>query len=75
MANIGFRSPLFILGYVSTVFVPPPIPPVVTVISHGWIPPGSRRPELDFTDLMDEMERLRRKRQLRRDEEELVLIQ
>lgn len=73
MANIGFRSPLFILGFVSTAFVPPPIPPVVTVISHGWIPPAKRA--LDFTDLMDEMERMRRKRQLRREEEELVVMQ
>lgn len=51
----------------------PPGPPVVTVVSHGWIPPAKRA--LDFTDLMDEMERLQRKRRLRRDEEELVVMQ
>lgn len=73
MANGGFHAALFLLGIANGTMAPP-VPPVVTVISHGWFPPGKRQ-SLDLTDLMDEMERLRRKRQLRREEEEeLVLI-
>lgn len=53
----------------------PPVPPdVITVISHGWIPPTKRPLEIDWALLTRELERQRRRRRQRRTDEEMVLI-
>lgn len=69
-ADVGFHSPLWILGLAGVGVPVPPEPPVTIINVGGYTPAAARRPLVLDMSLIDEAVRRRRRRI---EEEELVL--